>query len=68
MVVLTVTTIASLIKSKRDPETKAHAGSLRNHPAAEPEPRATDPPTRLSGGTLMPAGPTRDYRRSHEHP
>ena len=35
VVVLTVTTVASLIKSKRDPETKAHAGSLRNHPAAE---------------------------------
>jgi tellurite resistance protein TerC len=28
-VVLTITTIASLIKSKRDPEAKAHAGSLR---------------------------------------
>jgi tellurite resistance protein TerC len=30
--VLTVTTVASLIKSKRDPDAKAHAGSLRNHP------------------------------------
>jgi tellurite resistance protein TerC len=28
-VVLTITTVASLIKSKRDPEAKAHAGSLR---------------------------------------
>ena len=31
-VVLTITTVASLIKSKRDPSVKAHAGSLRNHP------------------------------------
>ena len=31
-VVLTVTTVASLIKSKRDPSKKAHAGSLRAHP------------------------------------
>lgn len=31
-IVLTVTTIASLIKSKNDPEVKAHAGSLRGHP------------------------------------
>ncbi|MCB0856850.1 MAG: TerC/Alx family metal homeostasis membrane protein [Solirubrobacterales bacterium] len=31
-VVLTITTIASLIKSKRDPSVKAHAGSLRGHP------------------------------------
>ncbi len=31
-VVLTITTIASLIKSKRDPTMKAHAGSLRGHP------------------------------------
>ena len=29
-VVLTITTIASLIKSKRDPEAKAHAGTLRD--------------------------------------
>ena len=32
-VVLTVTTIASLVKSKHDPSVKAHAGSLRNHPS-----------------------------------
>jgi len=31
-VVLTVTTIASLIKSKRDPDARAHAGSLKAHP------------------------------------
>lgn len=36
-VVLTITTIASLVKSKRDPEAKAHAGSLRaNKPDEEP--------------------------------
>jgi len=38
VVVLTVTTIASLIKSKRDPDAKAHAGSLRNHPAEDAPP------------------------------
>lgn len=32
-VVLTITTIASLVKSKRDPTVKAHAGSLRAHPS-----------------------------------
>jgi len=31
-IVLTVTTVASLVKSKRDPTMKAHAGSLRAHP------------------------------------
>jgi tellurite resistance protein TerC len=30
-VVLTVTTIASIIKSRRDPEARAHAGSLRDN-------------------------------------
>lgn len=30
-VVLVITTVASLIKSGRDPEAKAHAGSLRGH-------------------------------------
>jgi tellurite resistance protein TerC len=35
VVVLTVTTVASLIKSRKDPTAKAHAGSLRNHPAAD---------------------------------
>ncbi len=36
-VVLTITTIASLVKSKRDPEAKAHAGSLRaNKPDEDP--------------------------------
>jgi tellurite resistance protein TerC len=32
VVVLTVTTVASIIKSKRDPEARAHAGSLKAHP------------------------------------
>lgn len=31
-IVLTITTVASLIKSKRDPTVKAHAGSLRANP------------------------------------
>lgn len=35
-IVLTITTIASLVKSSRDPEAKAHAGSLRAHPTRKP--------------------------------
>jgi len=31
MVVLAVTTVASLVKIRRDPEARAHAGSLRDH-------------------------------------
>ena len=34
-VVLTVTTVASLIKARRDPQARAHAGSLRAHPDVE---------------------------------
>jgi len=34
-VVLTITTIASLVKSKRDPDAKAHAGSLRDNPSKD---------------------------------
>jgi len=34
-VVLTVTTIASLIKVRKDPTQKAHAGSLRAHPGPD---------------------------------
>lgn len=34
-IVLTITTVASLIKSSRDPEMKAHAGSLRGHRSDE---------------------------------
>lgn len=36
-VVLTITTVASLIKSKRDPTAKAHAGSLRGQSDDGPE-------------------------------
>jgi tellurite resistance protein TerC len=32
--VLVVTTVASIVKSRRDPTARAHAGSLRDHPAA----------------------------------
>ncbi len=35
LVVLTVTTIASIIKSRRDPTARAHAGSLKAHPEDE---------------------------------
>jgi len=40
VVVLTVTTIASLIKSKRDPTARAHAGSLKANPKDEEPPSA----------------------------
>jgi len=33
--ILTVATIASVIKARRDPTARAHAGSLRGHPPAE---------------------------------
>jgi tellurite resistance protein TerC len=36
-VILTVTTVASLIKVRRDPSARAHAGSLRGHAADEPD-------------------------------
>ena len=35
VVVLTVTTVASIAKTRRDPRARAHAGSLRAHPPAE---------------------------------
>ena len=35
VVVLVITTVASLIKSRNDPTAKAHAGSLRAHPAEQ---------------------------------
>jgi tellurite resistance protein TerC len=38
-VVLTVTTVASLIKARRDPSARAHAGSLRAHPKRDPTAR-----------------------------
>ena len=37
VVVLVVTTVASLVRSRRDPTARAHAGSLRGHPARRPE-------------------------------
>ena len=36
-VVLTVTTIASVLKVRRNPDARAHAGSLRAHPQHEPD-------------------------------
>jgi tellurite resistance protein TerC len=41
-VVLAVTTIASLIKARRDPSARAHAGSLRQHPHADADTRDRD--------------------------
>jgi tellurite resistance protein TerC len=38
-VVLTVTTVASLAKARRDPTAHAHSGSLRGHGASEENPR-----------------------------
>ena len=37
VVVLTVTTVASLVKVRRDPAARAHAGSLRAHPSEQRE-------------------------------
>jgi tellurite resistance protein TerC len=37
VVILFVTTVASLVKTRRDPAAHAHAGSLRGHPPAQPE-------------------------------
>ena len=34
--VLVVTTVASLVKARRDPSARAHAGSLRDHPTGDP--------------------------------
>ena len=39
VVVLAVTTVLSLLKVRRDPDTVAHAGSLRGHPARQHEER-----------------------------
>jgi tellurite resistance protein TerC len=39
-VVLFITTVASVLKARRDPSARAHAGSLRAHPERDPE-RAT---------------------------
>ena len=40
-VVLFITTVASVIKVRRDPSARAHAGSLRAHAERDPE-RATE--------------------------
>ncbi len=40
VVVLTITTVASLVKVRREPSARARAGSLRAHPALTP---ADDP-------------------------
>ena len=42
VVVLVVTTVASLLKVRRDPGTVAHAGSLRGHPARRTEEQPGD--------------------------
>jgi Integral membrane protein TerC family len=39
--ILAVTTVASLVRSRRDPAARAHAGSLRAHPTRED----AEPPT-----------------------
>ena len=39
MVILTVTIVASLVKSRRDPAARAHAGSLRARPS-RPDPES----------------------------
>jgi tellurite resistance protein TerC len=38
VVILTVTTVASLVKVRKDPAARAHAGSLRDHPPKREEP------------------------------
>jgi tellurite resistance protein TerC len=40
-VVLAVTTVASLVKARRDPSARAHAGSLRAAPATRPDQEPT---------------------------
>jgi tellurite resistance protein TerC len=37
VVILLITTVASLLKTRRDPQARAHAGSLRNRPPAGAE-------------------------------
>jgi tellurite resistance protein TerC len=36
-VVLTVTTVASIIKVRRDPDARAHAGSIRDNRPKDPD-------------------------------
>jgi tellurite resistance protein TerC len=44
LVVLAITTVASLLKVRRDPAAKAHAGSVRAHPRP-PEPESPPEPS-----------------------
>jgi tellurite resistance protein TerC len=37
VVILAVTTVASLVASRRHPEARAHAGAVRGHPSAPPD-------------------------------
>jgi tellurite resistance protein TerC len=54
-VVLTVTTVASLIKSRRDPAARAHAGAvLGTPPEAAPRQHAQGAGDRGSGGRVIP--------------
>jgi predicted tellurium resistance membrane protein TerC len=39
LAILAVTTVASLVRSRRDPTARAHAGSLRAHPS-RPDPES----------------------------
>jgi tellurite resistance protein TerC len=57
LAVLTATTIASVIKSKRDPARRAHAGALRQGPDQEEAPEANRPD--LSGLAKPPEAPAR---------
>jgi len=45
LVVLAITTVASLVKARRDPTARAHAGSLRSH-----TPQAAEEPARSAAG------------------
>jgi tellurite resistance protein TerC len=40
VVILLITTVASLIRTRRDPRLRAHAGSLRNRPPADTDERS----------------------------
>ena len=55
IVILVVTTVASILKTRRDPELRAHAGSLREHPTAIParpeERRACRRPSMSAAGS-----------------
>lgn len=51
VVVLAITTVASIIVARRDPERIAHAGSVRAHPADETE------DAEIAGDEELPPGP-----------